>query len=87
MPIEIHDGAPWIFRKRSCGELPADSLNDVLTWVVEQLNFGHFVVERDTQGDGVSLTLGQAAARQTDFFPQQSQQRRPASAASQAGSS
>ena len=62
MPIETHDGAPWIFRKRSCGELPADSLNDVLTWVLEQLNFGHFVVERDTQGDGVSLTLGQAAA-------------------------
>jgi len=62
MPIEIHDGVPWIFRKRSSGELPADPLSDVLTWVVEQLNFGHFVVERDAEGDGVSLTLGQAAA-------------------------
>ncbi len=36
-----------IFRQRSCGEVPADSLSDMLTWVVEQLNFGQFVVERD----------------------------------------
>jgi hypothetical protein len=62
MPIEIHDGAPWIYRRRSCGELPNDSLSDVLAWILEQLNFGHFSVERDATGDGVSLTLGLAAA-------------------------
>lgn len=62
MPIEVHDGVPWIFQNRSCGELPNDSLPDVLVWILEQLNFGHFSVESDAAGDGVSLTLGQAAA-------------------------
>lgn len=62
MSIEIHDGSPWIFRSRSCGELPDAPLHEVLRWVVEQLHFGHFVVEHDDRGDGVSLTLGQAAA-------------------------
>ena len=62
MSIEIHDGAAWIFGTRSCGTPPDTPIANMLGWIVEQLHFGHFVVERDQSGDGVSLTLGQAAA-------------------------
>lgn len=62
MSIEIHHGCPWIFGRRSCGTPPTAPLHEVLVWVLQQLRVGHFVVEHDDLGDGVSLTIGQAAA-------------------------
>jgi hypothetical protein len=61
MSIEIHNGSAWIFGRRSCGTLPTARVHEALVWVLQQLSVGHFVVEQDGQGDGVSLTLGQAA--------------------------
>jgi hypothetical protein len=59
---ERKDDGFWTYLRRSAGELPRTPLHSVLEWVLEQMNFGNFEVERDSRGDVVSVTIGRAAA-------------------------
>lgn len=52
----------WTYLRRSAGALPGTPLHIVLEWVLEQLNFGNFKIERDSRDDVVSMTIGKAAA-------------------------
>ena len=62
MTIEVEDDRAWLFDARSCGELPDASLHSVVRWVLEQLHYGCWLVQRDENGDGVTLVLGKQAA-------------------------
>ena len=56
--VERTDNGFWTYLRRSAGELPGTPLHDILKWVLEQLNFGHFEKQRDSRGDVVSMTIG-----------------------------
>src|ERR1700683_660677 len=60
--IQPNDDGFWVFIQRSAGNLPQDHLHVVLTWLLEQLNFGNFETQRDSDGALVSMTIGKAAA-------------------------
>lgn len=62
MHIDVEDDKAWIFDIRSCGKLPDAPLHLVLRWVLQQLNFGMFQLEKDEAGDAVTLVLGKEAA-------------------------
>src|SRR5262245_5034266 len=64
MTIEVQDGQAWIFDTRSCSELPEAPLHSVVRWVLQQLNYGCFLLEREEGGDAVTLILGKEAAIQ-----------------------
>jgi len=61
MSIEVNDDGAWVYRRRSCGELPHTPLHEVLEWILEQLQYGHFDRLVDNDGDCVALTLGRSA--------------------------
>src|ERR1700686_1478836 len=65
---ERKDNRFWTYRGRSAGELPETPLHNLLKWIVEQLNFGNFEIERDSRGDSVSVTIGKAAAQKPGSF-------------------
>ena len=44
----------WTYDQRSAGELPTATLSKLLNWILEQMNFGHWISEHEA-GDVVSL--------------------------------
>jgi len=67
-PIEIKcEKTPtgfWTYDQRSAGELPTATLSKLLNWILEQMNFGHWIPEHQA-GDVVSLIVGKRASMQT----------------------
>jgi len=53
----------WTYVQRSAGQLPGNSLSQILNWILEQMNLGHFKAEYEN-GDVVSLAIGKRAAIQ-----------------------
>jgi hypothetical protein len=56
----------WGFLRPSCEDPGEAPLHEVLAWVLEQLNLGNWLVTRDQNGRGTSLTIGLAAASDAD---------------------
>ena len=52
----------WIYQQRSAGQLPDDPLSILLTWILQQINFGNIDYWKDDEGDITSLTIGEKAA-------------------------
>jgi hypothetical protein len=44
------------------------AINDILRWVLQQMNFGHFIPAADADGRLTSLTLGRPAAADPEKF-------------------
>ena len=64
--VEVVDGKIWGRVRRSSGDPAAAPINEVLRWIVEQLNFGNFASTPDRKGDNTSLVIGSAAAHDAD---------------------
>lgn len=56
--IEKTEDGFWSYVQRSPGVLPETPLFEFLTWILEQLNFGHFGYKFDDNGRVVSLKIG-----------------------------
>ena len=60
--VEVVDGKVWGRLSRSSGDPEEAPINEVLRWIVEQINFGNFLWRPDGHGDVTSLVIGSAAA-------------------------
>jgi hypothetical protein len=60
------EAAGW-WASEGYARVPPDAqLHEALRWVIRQLNLGFAVMETDSEGRGVTLVIGQAAARSSD---------------------
>lgn len=60
--VEVIDGKLWGHVKRSSGDPAETPINEVLRWVVEQINFGNWACTPDASGDVTTIVLGAGAA-------------------------
>ena len=60
--VEIVDDKVWCYITPSCGDPTDAPVNEILRWVLEQINFGNWNVRHDSVGRPTSLTVGLAAA-------------------------
>ena len=64
--VEVVDGKVWGRLRRSSGNPAETPINELLRWVVEQINFGNWVCTPDDKGDVTSLVIGAAAAEDAE---------------------
>jgi len=61
--IERTDDRYWIYVQKFPGDLEkGDPLHTVLTWIIEQLNFGMSRTQVDEEGDACTMIIGEGAA-------------------------
>lgn len=59
--VEPYKGGFWSYYQRSAGQLPMTPLHDILKWILQQINLGHFDLKPDASGDIVTIVIGQEA--------------------------
>jgi hypothetical protein len=64
--VEVVDHRVWGFVSPSCGDPSETPVNEVLRWILEQLNFGNCEYSQDGNGRVTSLTIGSDAADDAD---------------------
>src|SRR5712691_5245717 len=64
--VEVVDRKIWGRLRRSSGDPTEAPINEVLRWIVEQINFGNVACAPDREGDVTSLAIGSAAAGDAD---------------------
>lgn len=60
--IEKTEDGFWSYVRRSPGVMPETPLFEFLTWIIEQLTFGHLGYKFDDSGNVVSLMIGRDIA-------------------------
>jgi len=56
--VEPTNGGYWAFEDILQEDLPDTPLHQLLRWIVQQINMGHYLIEKDRAGRAVSLILG-----------------------------